>query len=173
MKKHLKSKHTLTLVIIIAIICWIVIGLQYLEVRKETDRNSPTVKDIPVLLYYYNQDEAQKIGDHCNEGAVTSINKEVPVTNRIIEDTISSLIEGVLTNKEQGQGFLVMFSNTNLEFKKFLLKDGVLTIELNENPEFKDDISCSADMFKIQIEKTAKQFPVVKEVIIEPQHFFQ
>lgn len=173
MKKSLESKYTLAFVVIVAITCWLIIGWQYSEVHKDVDMESPTVNDISILLYYYNEKEAQETGNYCSEEVVLPVSRKIPVTNRIIEDTIITLIRGEMTKEEKEQGFSIRFSNPGFKLETFLLKEGVLTLKFSGVPEFKNDISCSADMLKVQIEKTAKQFPIVKEVIIEPEHLFQ
>jgi len=172
-KKSLESKYTLIFVIIVAIICWLIIGWQYSEVRKDTDEESPTVKDIPILLYYYNERKAQEIGNDCSEEAILPVSRKIPITNRVIEDTIVTLIKERITEEEKQQGFLIGLSDSEFKLASFSLKEGVLILEFSGTPEFENSISCSANILKVQIEKTVKQFPVVKEVIIKPENLFQ
>ncbi|MGE5392418.1 MAG: GerMN domain-containing protein [Candidatus Saccharibacteria bacterium] len=120
-----------------------------------------------VTLYYYNakNDRAANADNpSCDRAYVLPVTRQIPVSETPIQDTINLLIKGELTALEKSAGFTTEFPNANLKLLGADLKSGTLTLDFTEVPGFTDGGSCRISLLQAQIEKTAKQFPEVKEV---------
>jgi len=171
--KIITSKYAVLIVLIAAIFCWIGVGWQYFMIKEESSQESPRPESILIKLYYYNQDKAEEIGDLCSSDAVITVERKIPASPNPIRDTIRLLIKGELTAKEKEQGFSTEFPNSEFKLSGSKLENGVLSLEFTEVPGFTNGGSCRIGILKAQIEKTAKQFPIVKEVVIKPEYLFQ
>ncbi len=122
-----------------------------------------------VKLYYYNKNYDPKFD--CLAEAVMPVEREITVTENPIKDTIKLLIEGKLTVQEKAAGFSSEFPHTGFNLLGTDLKDGVLTLKFTEVPSFTTGGSCRVGLLLQQVAKTAKQFPEVKEVRLDPEIF--
>jgi len=134
------------------------------------DRLQPREVD----LYYYNKNK--DIGEggqaQCSPKAVQPISRVVKGEN-LIKDTIKLLLKGRIQPGEKQQGFSTEFPNENFSLKDTQLKNGTLTLTFTQVPGFTSGGSCRTRLLKTQIEKTAKQFPEVEDVVIKPETLFQ
>jgi spore germination protein GerM len=121
-----------------------------------------------IKLYYYNQkldqQENKKMGASCDRAYILPVERIIATTNTPIQDAIKLLIMGELTYGEKSAGFTTEFPNNKFRLFGADLKDGVLTLDFPEVPGFTEGGSCRVGLLQAQIEKTAKQFPEVKEV---------
>lgn len=129
--------------------------------------------EVTVKLYYYNKAKGDEIGDGCSPEAVLPVEREIPATKTLIQDTIQLLIEGKLTEQEKQAGFSTEFPLAQFELLSTSLRDGVLTLEFADPAAKSVGGSCRVRVLWAQIQKTAKQFPEVKEVRFEPEELFQ
>jgi hypothetical protein len=126
-----------------------------------------------IKLYYYNKTKAEEIGDTCSPDAVLPVEREIPVTNTPIQDTIRLLIQGELTAQEKDAGFYTEYPLAQFELLSASLWDGVITLKFSDPADKTGGGSCRVRPLWAQIQKTAKQFPEVKEVRFEPEGLFQ
>jgi hypothetical protein len=115
-----------------------------------------------VQLYYYNQ-KLDKEG--CNSDYVLPVERQIPLTNTPIQDTIKLLIKGEITDTERSQGFTSEFPHAGFVLNGANLVNGILTLDFPEVNGFTVGGSCRVGILSSQITKTAKQFAEVKQVI--------
>ncbi len=132
---------------------------------------SPTVA---VRLYYYNQPADTKDGNvACSPEAVLPVERAIPASRDLIGDTIRLLLQGRLTEEEQRAGFRTEFPGPGFTLESAQLQEGVLTLRFADPNYFSSGGSCRVTLLRAQVEKTARQFPDVREVHIEPEAIFQ
>lgn len=124
-----------------------------------------------VQLFYYNTTLDPKID--CMSEAVVPVNRQIPITKTPIQDTVRLLIEGKVTEKEKTEGFGTEFPHLEFKLLGATLKDGILTLDFPEIPTFTSGGSCRVGLLRAEIEKTAKQFPEVREVRYTKLGMFQ
>jgi len=142
------------------------------EITK-IEKLETTSGKIAVKLYYYNKTKAEEIGDPCSLDAVLPVEREIPITQTPIQDTVKLLIKGQLTEQEKASGFYTEFPLSGFELLGATLKDGVLTLQFADPANKTGGGSCRVRLLWAQIQKTAMQFPEVKEVRFEPEELFQ
>jgi len=136
---------------------------------------SPSLKT--VKLYYYNpaldKDESGNIA--CSRKGLVAIEREIPITQTPIQDTIKLLLQGKenLTQKEKAQGITTEYPLAGLWLKSVSLKEGVLTLEFDDSQNKTVGGACRVGILWLQIEATAKQFSQVRQVRFLPQELFQ
>lgn len=135
-----------------------------------TSNNNQTRK---IKLFYYNEIEDRKIASYMPCVSVLPVEREIPLTNTPIQDTVNILIKGELTEAEKAQGFSTEFPNPDFKLLSLNLKNEILTLKFSDTYGFTSGGACRVGLLRSQIEKTAKQFPEVKEVIFEPEDLFQ
>lgn len=124
----------------------------------KSSENMQTIK-----LYYYNEEHDPNFD--CITEAVISVEREIPITNTPIQDTVKLLIEGKLTVEEKAAGFSTEFPHPDFELLGAnLTDDGILTLDFPEVFGFTSGGSCRVGILNAEIEKTVKQFSQVKEV---------
>lgn len=139
------------------------------EMRKDLSAKSDP-EDVPtrvVKLFYYNSKNdmaANANNPSCESQYVLPVERKIPVSETPIQDTVNQLIKGELSMLEKAAGFTTEFPRAGFELKGANLKNGVLTLDFPEIPGFTDGGSCRVNLLQAQIEKTAKQFPEVKQV---------
>ncbi|MBC7074362.1 GerMN domain-containing protein, partial [Candidatus Parcubacteria bacterium] len=131
-----------------------------------------------VLLYYYNpaKDKDESGNIKCSKDGLVPIEREIPITQTPIKDTIELLLRGKenLTEKEISQGITTEYPLEGFSLKSVNLKEnGTLILEFQDPKGKTTGGSCRAKILWIQIEETAKQFPNVKRVEFLPQELFQ
>jgi hypothetical protein len=131
-------------------------------VKTEDEKQYRTVK-----LYYYDQKKdlsENKNNASCESKYVLPVERKIEVTQTPIQDTIRLLIKGELTSAEKNAGFATEFPHKDFVLKGANLKDGTLTLDFPQVTGFTEGGSCRVNLLNAQIEKTAKQFPEVKQV---------
>ena len=128
-----------------------------------------------IKLYYYNyeldKDEFGNIA--CSRNGLVPVEREIPITQTPIQDTIKLLLLGELTEEEKAQGIDTEYPLEGLSLKGASLKDGVLTLEFDDSQNRTVGGSCRVGILWFQIEATAKQFPEVQQVRFLPEEIFQ
>jgi len=128
-----------------------------------------------IKLYYYNSElDRDKLGNiACSKNGLVLVEREIPITQTPIQDTIKLLLSGELTKQERAQGIDTEYPLEEFSLKSALLKDGVLTLEFDDSKNKTVGGSCRVGVLWFQIEATAKQFPEVQQVRFLPEEIFQ
>lgn len=163
-------KKVLIVLIILLVLAGIWLGLRF--IIGEKSQAERTIK-----LYYYNpkldRDESGNIA--CSRQGLVPVEREIPITQTPIQDTIKLLLKGKenLTEAEKAQGITTEYPLEGLSLKGASLKDGVLTLEFEDSKNKTVGGSCRVGILWFQIETTAKQFPEVQQVRFLPEEIFQ
>ncbi|HUT96219.1 MAG TPA: Gmad2 immunoglobulin-like domain-containing protein [Candidatus Paceibacterota bacterium] len=128
-----------------------------------------------INLYYYNYElDKDEFGNTaCSRNGLVPVEREIPITQTPIQDTIKLLLLGELTAEERAQGIDTEYPLDGLSLKGASLKDGVLTLEFDDSKNRTVGGSCRVGILWFQIEATAKQFPEVQQVRFLPEEIFQ
>lgn len=132
--------------------------------------NTKTVK-----LYYYNPDlDKDNSGNiMCSRQGLVAVEREIPITNTPIQDTVKLLISGNLTQEEKTQGITTEYPLEGLSLTAASLNNGVLTLTFDDPNNKTGGGSCRVGILWFQIEATAKQFSAVQQVRFQPEYLFQ
>lgn len=109
----------------------------------------------------------------CSEQGLEPVERIIPNSETLIEDTLQLLIQGGLTEEEQDRGIGTEYPLAGLELVSTDLKRGVLTLTFDDPLNKTSGGSCRVSVLWMQIERTASQFSEVKEVRFEPEWYFQ
>jgi len=124
------------------------------------DRGEPPAQTRTVQLYYYNPeldtDESGNIA--CSRNGLVPVEREIPITNTPIQDTITLLRAGDLSSDERARGIETEYPLEGLSLKGASLNNGVLTLEFDDPRNKTGGGSCRVGILWFQIEATAKQF---------------
>jgi hypothetical protein len=128
-----------------------------------------------VSLYFYNLAADQKANPDvsCDPKYVQAVQREIPLTETPINDTIKLLLLGRLTDQEKGDGFTSEFPLVGFRLINANLQNGTLTLEFSDPQNRSTGGSCRVGLLYSQIEKTALQFDEVERVEIIPDDLFQ
>ena len=163
----MKTNFLLVLLIILA--ATISVGL-YFWIQSNVGQAKRSVE-----LYFYNQEsDRDEVGNIlCSRNGLVSVEREIPITQTPIQDTIKLLLLGELTTKERAQGIGTEYPLEGLSFKGASLKDEILTLEFDDPNNKTVGGSYRVGILWFQIEATAKQFPEVQHVRFLPEEIFQ
>jgi len=139
-------------------------------VIQKTSEQLRTVK-----LYYYNPNlDKDSTGNIlCSRNGLVAVEREIPITNTPIQETIRLLISGNLTSAEKAQGITTEYPLQELNLTAASLNSGVLTLTFDDPYNKTGGGSCRVGILWFQIEATAKQFPGVSSVRFMPEELFQ
>jgi hypothetical protein len=139
-------------------------------VIQKTSEQLRTVK-----LYYYNPNlDKDSTGNIlCSRNGLVAVEREIPITNTPIQETIRLLISGNLTSAEKAQGITTEYPLQELNLTAASLNSGVLTLTFDDPYNKTGGGSCRVGILWFQIEATAKQFPEVSSVRFMPEELFQ
>ena len=131
-----------------------------------------------VLLYYYNpENDKDETGNvMCSRKGLVPIEREIPVSQTPIQDTINLLLKGRenLIQTDIAQGITTEYPLEGFSLSEVNLKeDGTLILKFNDPLNKTGGGSCRVGILWFQIETTAKQFPEVKKVQFLPEELFQ
>ena len=128
-----------------------------------------------VNLYYYNsnldKDSAGNI--LCSRQGLVPVERQIPITNTPIQDTIRLLISGNLTEAEKAQGITTEYPLPEFSLEAASLNNGILTLTFDDPQNKTGGGSCRVGILWFQIEATAKQFSGVSQVRFMPEELFQ
>ncbi|MDQ5962732.1 MAG: hypothetical protein QG653_539 [Patescibacteria group bacterium] len=128
-----------------------------------------------VLLYYYkgSQDMDEQGSIECSSKGMVAVERTMPVTMSPIQNTLAILLKGELTDDEKSRGITTQFPLEGVSIQDISFIDGKLVLTFND-PQFKTSGgACRANILRMQIEKTVKQFETVKSVLLKPNEAFQ
>jgi hypothetical protein len=125
-----------------------------------------------VSLFYYNQIKDEN--KSCNVDFILPMKRYVASSDNQIKDTIDLLIKGELTEQEKKDGFITEFPNKDFKLLETNLSDdGVLILRFTEVPGFTTGGICRVKILGSEIIRTARQFPGVRKVVLEPETLFE
>lgn len=132
------------------------------------------VSDFNIKLYFYNPSLDQGVGGaQCGKKGIVAVNRVIPKTNTPLQDSISLLLRGGLSDTEKTQGLTTEFPLAGVVLKSAVINDGVATLTFNDPQHKTSGGSCRAGVLQFQIEATAKQFSIVSVVKFMPEDLFQ
>ena len=142
---------------------------------EDSPDSSSTPITQEVKIYYYNalldQDEMGNL--KCSPAGLRSVNREISLSENPIEATINLLIKGGLTPAEIEAGLSTEYPLPGFTLESAELDNGFLSLTFSDPENRTIGGSCRVSVLRSQIEKTAKQFPEVKEVQFFPPDLFQ
>lgn len=160
------NKKIITLLLIVAVLAGAVVYFKFYSKPQPQQT---------INLFYYNaaldQDESGNI--QCSRQGIAPVQRKIPVTQTPIQDAIRLLLKGELTAEERGQGITTEYPLEGVALAGASLKDGVLTLEFQDQNNKTGGGSCRVGILWFQIEATAKQFEGVSEVHFLPEELFQ
>jgi hypothetical protein len=144
-----------------------------IPVRLVSSESEEQLREIK--LYYYNPDlDKDNSGNIlCSEKGLVAVDREIPVTNTPIQDTIRLLISGDITQNEQEQGISTEYPLEGFELTSASVNEKVLTLTFDDPNNKTGGGSCRAGILWSQINKTALQFDEVTTVRFMPEELFQ
>lgn len=185
--------RTATIVLIfIALAVLVVVGGYYLgrtnasrpasvnNVSTSTPRTATSAPQQPndaqtrVTLYYYDPARDQGPGGaQCSPKGLVAVERLLPKTQTPLRDSIALLIRGELLAQERAAGLTTEFPIAGLDLKSASITNAVATLVFDDPQGKTGGGSCRIGILRAQIEATAKQFPTVSSVRIEPVELFQ
>ena len=148
------------------------------ELTTIIETEATTEKDYTVQLFYFNEqvDSELPSSDQLNRSSVLPIQRRITATSteNLIEETLTLLIAGTLTDNEKALGFVTDYPQQWFSLEKVELGQfGTLTVRFTELPWFTSGGSARMILIRDAIEKTVLQFADVTEVVYEPKGLFQ
>lgn len=128
-----------------------------------------------IQLYYYNSDldEDEDGNILCSRQGLVAVEREIPITQTPIQDTIRLLLKGELTSSEKAQGISSEYPLDGFELEGASVNNGVLTLAFDDPNSETTGGSCRTGILWFQIEQTALQFDGINEVKFQPDTLFQ
>lgn len=142
------------------------------QVQSTATQSVPSTQTSPTQAQSSTQ-QIQLFVVDANEKLVT-IQRSISRWSDEIAETLKLLLAGGLSDVEKTQWLLSLFGNPQFQLLSASLDAlGVLSLEFNEVQGFTNGWSARVLLMKTAIEKTARQFPQVKSVIIKPDTILQ
>lgn len=128
-----------------------------------------------VELYYYNakQDLDASGNAQCTTKGLAPVERTIKATKTPIQDTIRLFLLGLIEAGERQQGIDTEYPLSSFALKSAALAGGVLTLEFSDPLNLTQGGACRVAILRMQIERTVRQFPEVKDVRIMPTDLFQ
>ena len=145
------------------------------EIRIPIVFGATGFETIPVKLYYYDSSRDQGPGGaQCSKKGLVSLNRAIPKTQTPLTDSIKLLLQGEISAIEKSAGITTDFPLSGLTLDKATINAQSLATLTFSDPQNKTSGgACRANILRLQIEETAKQFASVKSVNILPGTLFQ
>jgi hypothetical protein len=133
------------------------------------------VKEGRVKVFHYlpNKIMAEKIDYEVDPRALLPVEREIPFSDNLIYDTIKSLIQDEISEKETQAGFWTGFPGDSFRLLSADLQGNTLTLHFDDPKYFTSGGSNRVGYLWLQIKMTALQFPEVRQVRYIPQTLFQ
>jgi uncharacterized small protein (DUF1192 family) len=128
---------------------------------------------IKVFHYLPNKILAEKVDYAVDPRALLPAEREIPFSGNVIYDTINSLIQNEISEKEAQAGFWTGFPGDSFRLLSADLQGNTLTLHFDDPKYFTSGGSNRVGYLWLQIKMTALQFPEVKQVTYKPQTLFQ
>ncbi|MBE9522247.1 MAG: GerMN domain-containing protein [Proteobacteria bacterium] len=133
------------------------------------------VKEGKVKVFHYlpNKIMAEKVDYEVDPRALLPAEREIPFSDNLIYDTINSLIQDEISEKETQAGFWTGFPGDSFRLLSADLQGNILTLHFDDPKYFTSGGSNRVGYLWLQIRMTAFQFPEVKQVRYKPETLFQ
>ena len=133
------------------------------------------VKEGKVKVFHYlpNKIMAEKVDYEVDPRALLPAEREIPFSDNLIYDTIKSLIQDEISEKETQAGFSTGFPGDSFRLLSADLQGNILTLHFDDPKYFTSGGSNRVGYLWLQIRMTAFQFPEVKQVKYKPETLFQ
>ncbi|MBW2340068.1 MAG: GerMN domain-containing protein [Deltaproteobacteria bacterium] len=128
---------------------------------------------VKVLHYLPNKIMAEKVDYEVDPRALLPVEREIPFSDNLIFDTIKSLIQDQISEKEIRAGFWTGFPGDSFRLLRADLQGNTLTLHFDDPKYFTSGGSNRVGYLWLQIRMTALQFPGVKQVKYNPETLFQ
>ena len=128
---------------------------------------------VKVLHYLPNKIMAEKVDYEVDPRALLPVEREIPFSDNLIYDTIKSLIQDEISEKETQAGFSTGFPGDSFRLVSADLQGNILTLHFDDPTYFTSGGSNRVGYLWLQIRMTAHQFPGVKQVRYKPESLFQ
>lgn len=152
-----------------------ILFLGIIAILISEEAKQPKVQLQAVKLYYYNSalDKDASGSILCSRQGLVPVERQIPLTDTPIQDTINLLIQGNLTQTERAQGVTTEYPLSGFSLQGASLQDGKLMLAFNDPNNQTSGGACRTSILRYQIEATAEQFPQVQSVKLFPQDLFQ
>jgi uncharacterized small protein (DUF1192 family) len=133
------------------------------------------VKEGRVKVFHYlpNKIMAEKVDYEVDPRALLPAEREIPFSDNLIYDTINSLIQNEISEKETQAGFWTGFPGDSFRLVSADLQGNTLTLHFDDPKYFTSGGSNRVGYLWLQIRMTALQFPEVRQVRYIPETLFQ
>lgn len=129
---------------------------------------------VTVKLFYYNPALDQGPGGvQCSEKGLVAVERIVPPGKNLLEETLRLLIDGRLSGEEKESGITTEFPLNEFTLMSADIYEGTAIITFLDPLNIASGGACRVSVLRAQVEATAKQFPGVDTVRIEPNTLFQ
>jgi uncharacterized small protein (DUF1192 family) len=128
---------------------------------------------VKVLHYLPNKIMAEKVDYEVDPRALLPVEREIPFSDNLIYDTIKSLIQDEISEKETQAGFWTGFPGDSFRLVSADLQGNILTLHFDDPKYFTSGGSNRVGYLWLQIRMTALQFPEVRQVRYIPETLFQ
>jgi spore germination protein GerM len=126
-----------------------------------------------VFHYLPNKDIAEKLNYEADPRALLPVEREIAFSENLIFDTINSLIQSELSEKEKQAGFWTSFPGDSFRLLRAEFQGHTLTLYFDDPTYFTSGGSNRVGYMWLQIQMTALQFPEVENVRYKPKTLFQ
>lgn len=142
----------------------------YLQLEKKIIKNqansTPTPSNqieqsIKFNIYFGNK-KNEKEAEECK--AMSTVVREIQFTIAKEKEALEELLKGP-TEEEKRGGYYTSI-NDDVELQSLQIENGIVKIDFDEELERAIGGSCKVAFIRSQIERTLKQFPDIKEVVI-------
>lgn len=154
----------------------IITGAGYLILSKpDAPQGTSTTEAAPLRLFYYNaeKDEDETGNVLCSSQGLDAVERELSLDQTSIEEAVKLLLKGGLSADEKGRGISTEYPLPGLTLKSAIQSGDVVTLTFDDPQNKTSGGACRASILRAQIEATAKQFPGVQTVEIQPEDLFQ
>ncbi len=145
------------------------------ETEEQKATNPEKTEGKIVKLFYYNPEKDKDATGNllCTSKGLVAVTRTIPVTKTPIQDTLNLLLKGEITPAEKAQGVTSEYPLPGLKLTGVSLKNGKLTLSLDDPQNKTSGGSCRAGILWAQIKGTAMQFPEVTSVGLTTEFLFQ
>ncbi|MBP7898872.1 MAG: GerMN domain-containing protein [Candidatus Gracilibacteria bacterium] len=145
------------------------------EAEEQKATTPEKIAERTVKLFYYNPEKDKDSTGNllCTSKGLVAVTRTIPVTKTPIQDTLKLLLKGEITPAEKAQGVTSEYPLPGLKLTGVSLKNGKLTLSLDDPQGKTNGGSCRAGILWAQIKGTAMQFPEVTSVGLATEFLFQ
>lgn len=135
----------------------------------------PDERRLPIRLYYFNPEKDTDTNGNilCSAQGLQYVERIIPHTQTPLTEAIKLLLRGDISGEEKAAGATSEFPMLGVRLEKAAIQNGLATLTFSDEQNKTSGGSCRVAILRAQIEATAKQFPGVTEVRLEPAELFQ